>query len=662
MNWLPGAARKHAARILALLLLLVLYSATRIPQLPAETRNSLAERFRFSAEALATWPQATYQTARNVNPSLEQHSAWISAVGAAVALADLDADGLANDVCLVDPRTDRVTIAPVPGTGDRYPMISLEANGLTYNRESMAPMGCIPGDFNEDGRMDLFVYYWGRTPIFYFDRAPSAGAPNTERYVARAIRDGDERWFTNAATFADLDGDGHLDLVVGNYFQDGARILDTSATNADYMQHSMSRAFNGGVNRVFRFVGARTGDNPGVDFEEMEGVFERDAARAWTLAIGAADLDGDLLPELYFANDFGPDRFFHNRSSPGKIRLTLLEGERGLTTPRSKVLGRDSFKGMGVDFADVNADERLDFFVSNIAAEYALLESHFLFVSEGPSEDMAEGVAPYVDKSEGMGVSRSDWGWDTRFGDFDNDGVAELLQATGFAKGEVDRWPELQELAMANDELLRFASSWPRFQAGDDLSGNEPNPFYVRGDDGRYYDLSSEIGIADPFVTRGIATADVDGDGDLDFAIANQWETSFFYRNESPDLPAFLGLHLLHPTRDSMGSQTVQVSAGHPSLETPGRPAVGAAARLVRSDGEVLVAQVDGGNGHSGVRSPDLHFGLGDTEGEQVTVSIRYRDRHGTPGEVRLALAPGWHTVILPDATSNLKIADRRNP
>ena len=662
MSRIPDAARKHAARVLALLVVLCLYTLARIPDLPAEARGALAARFHFSAETLPAWPEGTLRTERSVNPSLERHSGWISAVGAAVALADLDADGLANDVCLVDPRTDRVTLAPVPGTGDRYAMVSLEPHGLRYDRATMAPMGCIPGDFNEDGKLDLFVYYWGRTPVVFLNRTAAPGAPHGERYVARAIRDGDERWFTNAATFADLDGDGHLDLVVGNYFQDGAGILDASATSVDRMQHSMSRAYNGGVNRVFRFVGARTGDDPFVRFEEVEGVFERDAAHAWTLAVGAADLDGDLLPELYFANDFGPDRLFHNRSTSGEIRLVLLEGERGFTTPRSKVLGGDSFKGMGIDFADINADERLDFFVSNIAAEYALEESHFLFVSTGRIDAMAEGVAPYVDESEGLGVSRSDWGWDTRFGDFDNDGVAELLQATGFAKGEVDRWPELQELAMANDELLKLAGSWPRFQAGDDLSGHAPNPFYVRADDGRYYDLSSEIGIAAPFVTRGIATADVDGDGDLDFAIANQWEASLFYRNESPSPLAFLGLHLLQPTAGDTGGDRLRVVAGHPGRETRGRPAVGAAARVVRRDGIVLVAQVDGGNGHSGVRSPELHFGLGAATSASLEVSIRYRDRDGVPAEVKLALAPGWHTVVLPDAASSLQLADRSGP
>jgi len=464
--------RKHAARIVAIAVIAALYGVTQLPVLPTSEREALAERFRFTEFGLTELSNVALQSRRTVNPNLEQHSGWISAVGAAVALADLDGDGLANDVCHIDPRNDLVSVAPVPGTGDRYPIVALDPAPLRYDSKTMAPMGCIPGDFNEDGRMDIFVYYWGRSPITYLKLAGHSETPTLGAYHAVELSTAGERWYTNGATFADLDGDGHLDLVIGNYFQDGARILDARATEPDSMQHSMSRAFNGGVNRIYRWVAASADARvPSVGYEEVPGLFEERVEHAWTLAIGAADLDGDLLPELYFANDFGPDRLLHNRSEPGRLAFAVLEGRRELVTPRSKVLGRDSFKGMGVDFADINGDGWLDFFVSNIAADYALHESHFMFVSNGDTAAMSTGRAPYVERSETLGVSRSSWGLGTRFGDFDNDGVYEALQATGFVKGDIDRWPELQELATGNDELLARASSWPRLKDGDDLSG-----------------------------------------------------------------------------------------------------------------------------------------------------------------------------------------------
>ncbi|HSL84187.1 MAG TPA: CRTAC1 family protein, partial [Thermoanaerobaculia bacterium] len=614
------ALRPHAARLVALALILVAYGFTRLPRLPADERARLAERFRFEQVALPAAPAREGEeprSIREVHPSLARLAAWISSVGAAVALHDLTGDGLPNDACLVDVRTDRVLVAPVVET-DRYPPFPLDEAPLPYDPATMAPMGCIPGDLNEDGLPDLLVYYWGRAPVAFLRRAPEAGAPgdgSPARLSAADFRPVEvapvpggepERWFTNAATRADLDGDGHADLVIGNYFQDGARILDSRAGGTEAMQHSMSRAFNAGRNRILRWTGGSGGPEPTVTFEEVEAL-DDEVAHGWTLALGAADLDRDLLPEIYFANDFGPDRLLHNRSRPGEIRFAVVEGRRTLRTVRSKVLGHDSFKGMGVDFADLNDDGLLDLYVSNIAAMWSLEESHFLWLSTGETEAFARGVAPYVDRSETLGLSRSGWGWETRFGDFDNDGSPEVVQATGFVKGTVNRWPELHELAMGNDELLRRPGSWPRLVLGDDLSGYQRNPFFVRSAGGRYHDLAADVGLAEPHVTRGVATADVDGDGRLDFAVANQWEGSFLYLNRAPRPGAFLGLHLLHPLEPG----ATRHRPGPPGPDTRGFPAVGAEAVVRLPGGGSRVAQVDGGNGHSGVRSPELHFGLG---------------------------------------------------
>lgn len=627
-NFMTG----NAVRLVALLAIVCLFFLSRQPRISSAERSELAARFDFQEFILPEENVSLTRTIRDVAPSLKHIAGWISSIGAGVALNDLDNDGLPNDLCKIDPRTNNVMIAPAPSTGDRFKPFTLDA-GTLFNHKTMAPTGCVPNDYNEDGLTDVLVYYWGRTPIIFIAKS---SRPAAENYIVQEIVPSGERWFSGAATVADLDGDSHLDIVIGNYFQDGAEILNVDTTVRQSMQHSMSRAFNGGQSRILRWTNAA---KETVNYQVVEDYIESPTAaekqnltHGWTLAIAACDIDGDLLPELYFANDFGTDRFLHNRSKPGEIRFVPVVGKKGFTTPNSKIVGRDSFKGMGVDFADLNRDGRFDFFVSNIADDYALEESHVLFLGEKNVEQLSDGIAPFKDHGEELGVSRSSWAWDVKFADFDNDGETEILQAVGFLKGEVNRWPELHEVAMGNDQLLAIPGSWHRLTSGDDLSGQDHNPFYVRAKDGRFYDLAPEIKLGRSQVTRGIATADVNGDGKVDFAIANQWDTSFFYLNQARETNGFLGLRLRLPVADANLS----------------RPAIGAYVQVKTPDGRSQVSFVDGGNGHSGRRSPDVQFGLGKLSPDaDLLVEVRWRDEKGQVRQQEFNLKSGWHTILL---------------
>ena len=673
--------RRFATALAAIALIGLCYGMARFPSLPPEERASLAARFKFEKLPLAEVPNhPPYKdpAVRQVHPygvdvSSGVEASWISTLGAAATLADLDGDGLPNDLCSIDPRTDLVTVAPVPGTGQRYQPFTLNPAPLTYDAATTAPMGAVAGDFNEDGLMDLLVYYWGRTPVLFLRKAwvePGRATPinreqaalSADNYIPTELTDSGERWFSNGALQADLDGDGHVDLVIGNYFQDGAHILDAKAGGVEVLHEGKAKALNGGKKHIFLWTAASVGDRPQARYREVSGVLDQSVERGWTLAIGAADLDGDLLPELYFGHDFGPDRLLHNRSTPGHLKFAVLEGHRRLTDPKSCVLGFDSFKGMGVDFGDVNGDGLLDIYVSNIATRFGLTESHFLWQSTGNPDQMKLGRAPYVQASEKLGLSRSGWGWDCRLADFDNDGVLEAIQAVGFIKGKINRWPELQSLGTSNDRIVHDPRLWPNFKPGADLSGQDLDPFFVRAADGRYYDVGPELGFTEPMVSKGIALADVDGDGRLDFVLANQWQPSWFFHNTAPDAGAFLGLHLLLPLAMN-ASAPLQERSGHPGVDLYGRPAIGAQARLVLPGGRKLVAQVDGGTGHSGRRSPDIHLGLGRLAANtKLDVNLQWRDIHGQPQRATLKLTPGWHTVLLGNpAGTEIAVSKTRN-
>ncbi|MBM2614217.1 CRTAC1 family protein [Actinoplanes sp. LDG1-06] len=623
-------------RLLALALCAGVGVATRLPTTAGDRRDDLAAQFAFTTTDLNGDPPAA-RTLRTVQPGLRDIEAWISAVGAAVALADLDGDGRPNERCLVDPRDDSVTVAPTPDRADRFAGFALTPAGLTYDARTTAPMGCVPADLNEDGRLDLLVYFWGRPPLAYLHRARAGLSAASFTAAELTDRPGDT-WNSATVNVADLDGDGHLDIFVGNYFPDGARVLDADAADDPLMQmqDSMSDAHNGGRNRILRLRTLETRDGlvrPA--YEDQSDALTDDQSLSWTLATGAQDLDRDGLPELYVANDFGPDYLLQNRSKPGRIAFAELRGDRDALAPKSKVLGDDSFKGMGVAFTDLNRDDRADLVVSNITTEYALEESNFAFVSTD-TVPLGGKTAPYRDESQALGLARTGWGWDIKAADFDGDGRDELVQALGFVAGTTNRWAELQELAMTNDVFLRHPGAWPVFRAGADIAGDQRNPFFVRESaGGRFTDIAADLGLDNPGVSRGIAIADVDHDGRPDMATANQWARSTFAHNQSP-VREFLGLRLLLPA-------TVKGSGP--------RPAVGAVATVTRPDGTTATQQLYPANGHTGVNAPELLFGLAGAGPGPYPVKVRWRDITG-PHEITTELPAGWHDLTLTGPTA----------
>ncbi len=636
---------QHKARTLtALLLVIGLFVALRFSlKVSEEEVKAAATRFAFSRSTLPELSGPPIRTQRLVHPSLKRVSAFVSTVGAAVALNDMDGDGVSNDACYIDTQTDQIIITPVPGTGNRYSPFALIQESF-FDRDRMAPLGVLLSDITEDGHVDVIVYYAGRSPLLFLWQPTSNSSLAAGNYFAHDIFP-KEIWMTGAATTADLDGDGHLDLIFANYFKDGSDLYNPTGEGIVSMPESFSHAANGGGERIYRWISSTSGNNPSVTYEEVRDAFPAGVGGGWGLAVGACDLDGDLLPELYVAHDFGPDRLFWNRSTPGQIRFALLEGQRQFAVPKSYVLGRDSFKSMGVDFADLNDDGIPDIYVSNITEPKGLQESQMLFLSTGDITSMREGIAPYVNRGEALGLSDSGWAWDAKLDDFDNDGIPEALQATGFIRGSSNLWPEIQELATANDALISNVwTSWPKIEAGADIAGHNQNPFFVRVGD-HYVDIAEEIGFGEDYVSRGIAIGDVDLDGSLDLIVSNMWGPASYYHNKHPVAGASLSLNLLLPVSREHSGETI-VYEGKQRSEIAGRAAVGAAVTVTRPDGKVLTRQVDGGNGHSGKRSPELHFGLSDLQGT-VKVGIRWRDQQGQVRQQFLDLKPGRYTVLL---------------
>ncbi|MFJ5925610.1 CRTAC1 family protein [Kitasatospora sp. NPDC092948] len=613
--------------------------------------EQVAKKYSFQEMPIAMPPgyeNRPMATVREVNPAYQKIRSWISSVGAGIAINDITGHGLADGMCIVDTRTNSVvvTYTPTAREADRFTPFVLDASPLPIDT-TMAPTGCTPGDFNGDGRTDLLVTYWGRTPILFLAKAdattPSPSAYQPRELVPSESLDGKyhgPRWNTDAAYVGDLDGTGHPAIVIGNYFPD-SDVLDPHGLNNVVMNTSLSSAKNAGGDHVLRWFDATTGNAPTASYIEEKDAIPYDASTGWTLAISGADLTGEGLPELYIANDFGHGHLLYNRSTPGKIRFTEAKGERSPNTPKSFVLGNGSFKGMGVDFADIGHNGNFDMMVSNITVAWGLEESNFLWINKAKDEQdmkrqLERGVAPFKQEAQEHGVAWTGWGWDVKMADFNNSGDLSIVQTDGFVKGNIDRWPWLQEMAMMNDDLLSNPATWPNVQPGDDIAGDESLAFYAKTDSGKYANIGEQLGLGVKIPTRALATGDTTGRGVLDFAVARQWGPPAFYANKSPNMGSYLDLKLYRPADGS--------AAAGQGLTGVGVPAYGATVKITTPTG-TQISQLDGGGGHSGFRSFGVHFGLADYRGP-VSAQVCWRDAAGMH-EKTLQLDPGTHTLML---------------
>jgi hypothetical protein len=614
--------------------------------------NKVAADYKFKGMSIAMPPgYHPTQTIRKVNGAYQHLVSWISSVGASIAATDVTGHGLSDGLCIVDPRTDDVivTYAPTAPAADQFTPFVLNPSPLPYD-STMAPMGCVPGDYNGDGRMDFLVYYWGRTPIVFLAKStattPSASAYKPVELMPEAVNGTYEGpdWNTNDVTVADFEGNGHPDLFLGNYFPDSA-VLDPNGINNVQMPSSLSDAKNGGGDYMFRWLGGTSGANPTVSYQIVKNAIPYADATGWTLGGATADLTGSGLPDLYIANDFGPGHLLFNRSTPGHLEFTTATGERGALTPKSFVLGRGSFKGMGADFSDLADNDKYDLMVSNITTPWGLQESNFVFMNQAANgkamaSDLARNVAPFNQEAENMGMAWTGWTWDVKSGDFLNSGNEDEVQTDGFIKGTIDRWNWLQEMAMTNDDLLSNPANWPLVEPGDDIAGSQCPAFYADGGSDQFVNISKQLGMctkADQIPTRAVATADVAGNGTLDFALARQWGPPIYYQNESPNLGHYLGLNLYRPA-------TGGATAGQ-GLEGIGAPAYGTSV-TIDTPGHTQVSQLDGGSGSAGKRSFEVSFGLGSYSGP-VTVHLQWVDNSGQQEHQTITLTPGTHNLML---------------
>ena len=489
-------------------------------------------------------------------------------VGAGAALFDYDNDG-DLDLYLVQGNllgadVDR-TQATVQWKGDWPPRDRLYRNDLELRKDGTRVrfvdvteesgikaagygMGVIAGDLDNDGWIDLYVLNLADNQLWrnegdgtFTDRTEASGA-------------NDPRW-SIAAAAADYDGDLDLDLFVVNYLNFSLMTHKTCLTERGEVDYCLPSAYQPVPDRLLRNDGAGR-------FEDATAKAGLTSTRPGNgLGVLAADLDGDRRLDFYVANDLMPNHLWINGGDGVLV-------EEGLISGAALNADGEAEASMGVTGGDYDGDGDLDLFLTHFNRETNTLYRN----------DSEAGAPSFRDRANAAALARPSWDA-TSFG-------------AAFVDLDADGW---LDLAVVNGAVT-FAAGRPRTE-DDPFPLDQPNQVFLNvpgGSGGRRF-APGPAGILDgssTLVSRGLATGDIDNDGDTDLVITNNNGPARLLLNQAAAGDDWIGL-------------APRLDAAHGN-----RPASGVTVRVHRAGASPLVRLAGSSGSYASSGDPRIAVSL----------------------------------------------------
>lgn len=508
--------------------------------------------------------------------------------GSGVAVLDYNRDG-AEDLFVADGV--RSILYENDGHG-HFTDVTVRAGLARADGTGIAATGVAAGDVDGDGYPDLFVTdAFGPARLFR-----NRGDGTFEETTAQSGISVSGQ--TRSATFADVDGDGDLDLLVcvtGNYYRQ--------------MPDPPFDANDAKPNRLY------INDGHG-HFRDATEVWGLAKTSRWSLSALFADYDDDGRPDLLITNDFGLKNLYRN---DGGQRFRDVTKKAGVEVRAY---------GMSGAWADFDGDGRLDLYTTGCDTQWFFVHDYpglpiglpgriFLPIAIRWMEKMATGNTlllqtadhGFADATEKSGAEHAGWNWSAVAADLDNDSWPDIYATNGMWGDGRDHDLELEfwwETLAYWDDYIGGKKTFDRKGAG--IQGIERDRyFHNRGPRRDGGTLFEERGFLDGLDLetngRAVVAFDANGDGALDVYVRSVGAPEALFLGSRAPGEHFLRIRL----------------AATPGVDN--RDGVGARIRATLPGGRVVVLETGNASGFLATASPIAHVGLGGATGvENLTV------------------------------------------
>ncbi len=373
-------------------------------------------------------------------------------------------------------------------------------------------LGCVWGDYDNDGWPDLFVTQFGAN-VLYHNNGDGTFTDVTAKAGVAGLESGQ---FHSGAVFFDYDRDGKLDLYVGSYVNLGPkaqRYCDIGGVKSS----CAPAVYHGSPNALYH----NNGDGTFTNVTAAAKILQPDGKN---LSVGAYDWDNDGWTDLFVANDGQPAYLYENLHN-GKFRETAeLAG-------MAYNLHGQMMASMCISLGDFDNDGWLDLYISDFQKN-----------SDHVWRNSGKGYFDEVSDEAGITLATKDvLSFGGGFLDYDNDGWLDIFIGNGHV------YPEIEQVS--TDTLYKQHNS---------LFHNEKN--------GRFSEASAQGGLNSlPLrAARGVAFADFDNDGYVDVLVANNGDPPTLLHNNALHKNHFVNFKLVgtKSNRDALGARIKITSSG----------------------------------------------------------------------------------------------------